>query len=239
LCARLNSFGADDRILIGRVAEVIRTRSGEDERVRFDAVEWLHGRGGSRIHVFTPYTRCGYRFRKDAVYLVSATRDRHGREWWVYGCSNAFPLEEAERELVVLRAWRDGRPFPRRLQGRLIDERTGRAAASRLSVQLAGPVIREAAATADFAFTDLPAGLYRLDVTGAGVTGYAADIDLQREACLSARITVEGDADRADYHIQSYPQGTMTPRQPKLYPPPPLSSVWKRRSVAVDVPFQE
>jgi hypothetical protein len=223
LCARINSLGADNRIFAGRVVEVARSRSGEDELVRFDRVEWLHGTGGSRIHVFTPYTRCGYRFRKNATYLVSAVRNRHSGEWWVHGCFNAALLpDEAEADLAMLRAWRDGRPFPRRLEGRFIDERTGSAPTSRLPVRLAGATTREAVANPGFAFTDLAPALYRLSVNSPDAAGYPADIDLRREACLQARITVEGDANHATYHIETYPQGSVGPRTPKLYPPPSL-----------------
>jgi hypothetical protein len=159
-------------------------------RVRFRVREELEGSAGEEFEVFTEATSCGYKFQAGREYLVVSHQNKETGRWSTGACSRSAPVEsaDAQQDMRALRARKAGEPMAPRIYGRV-----GEPLPSAL-LRLAGASFhREAVSDADgrFAFDNLPAGKYRLEVGGMEASGGPQEIDLSGGGCFEAEVIVE------------------------------------------------
>ncbi|MDP8979352.1 MAG: carboxypeptidase-like regulatory domain-containing protein [Acidobacteriota bacterium] len=154
-------------------------------RVRFRVREELEGSAGEEFELFTDATSCGYEFQVGREYLVVSHENKETGRWSTGACSRSAPVEsvDAQQDLRALRARKAGETMTPRIYGQVIDPLPSAL------LRLAGASFhREALSDADgrFAFDNLPAGKYRLEVGGMEAWGAPQEIDLSGGGCFEA-----------------------------------------------------
>jgi hypothetical protein len=160
----------------------IELRYGLLQRVRFVVTEVLIG--PEIQEVYTTASSCGYPFQQGQVYLVNASRD--GTRYRTGACfrTNTFDSDDLAEDLKALRAWKSGRPLPRRIYGRI--DREQLRSGIRVSLKN-GEAELETQMGSDgrFSFDGLKPEAYRLHIADERGSGERI-IDLSGMGCFEA-----------------------------------------------------
>jgi hypothetical protein len=196
------------------------------QRVRLRVQEWLEGDYGESFEVWTEATSCGYRFRLDGEYLVVAFAKTATGRWRTGACSRTAPAEstEAREGTDFLRAWRSGNPLRPRVFGKVTPApRAGPwspAPGVRVTLQRPGSGLGTTTDQAGrFAFENLEAANYQLDVAVPGWEGKSSEVDLTANRCVQSSIFLE-DGERYVILFEGIPK--ISPPPAPVLPPPPV-----------------
>lgn len=191
------------------LGQLVADTSFLSHRVRFHVGEWLEGGSGGSFELFTEESSCGYRFAVGKRYMVVAFRNGNAERWRTGACSRTAPVEDvfAQEDIRALRAVRDGRPLPPHVYGKIYDGRESVGSASGVPnalLRLVGESSsRETRSDAQgwYAFDDLPAGRYQLELREPAAQGKPAAVDLTSYRCFQASGLVKGNGAFSTYEI--------------------------------------